>query len=150
MELSHINSRGEASMVDISRKPLVKRSAVATGKIKLKKETIRLIEKGLTKKGDVLSCARIAGVFGGKRVSELIPLCHNIPIDRIAVDFRTIDGGIEITAEACCTAKTGIEMEALAAVSLAALTVYDMCKAVDDEMVISDIQLVSKKKEALP
>jgi len=150
MELSHVNKMGEATMVDVSRKPVVKRTAVASGKIRLKKETVALVQKGMVEKGDVLACARTAGILGGKRVSELIPLCHNIPIDQITVDFQYGCESIEITAQALCTAKTGIEMEALAAVSLAALTVYDMCKAVDKEMVISDIKLMSKKKEALP
>lgn len=147
MKLSHIDKTGKATMVDVSGKEEVKRTAIAKGRIKLKKETIEQVKKGLMKKGDVLACARVAGVAGGKRTSDLIPLCHNIFIDQIDVDFKVKEHEIEITASAKCVAKTGIEMEALTAVSVAALTIYDMCKAVDKEMVIGDIHLVEKKKE---
>jgi len=149
MELTHLDSSGKATMVDVSGKDEVKRTAIATGRIKMKKETIEKVQKGLMKKGDVLACARVAGVTGGKRTADLIPLCHNIFIDQIDVDFEVKDEEIQITARAKCVAKTGIEMEALTAVAVAALTIYDMCKAVDKEMAISDIQLTEKKKETL-
>jgi cyclic pyranopterin phosphate synthase len=147
MELSHVDADGKAVMVDVSAKPAVKRTAVARGSIRLKKDTIELVKKGLLKKGDALACARIAGIAGGKKTSELIPLCHNISIDQMSVDFTFADTGIDITARATCTAKTGIEMEALSATAVAALAIYDMCKAVDKDMVIGDIRILEKKKE---
>jgi len=147
MELSHVNREGEANMVDISGKAVVKRIAIASGKIQLQPKTMDLLGKGLLEKGDVLSCARIAGISAAKKTSDLIPLCHNIPIDKISVDFVPKEDGIEILASATCTAKTGIEMEALTAVSVAALTLYDMCKAADKAMVITNIHLLEKNKE---
>ena len=149
MELSHVDSSGKATMVDISAKKPVKRTAVAQARISLREETIDLLRQGLLKKGDALACARIAGVAGGKRTSDLIPLCHNISIEHIGVDFEIQQKSILITSRATCTSKTGIEMEALTAVSVAALTIYDMCKAVDKEMVISDVRLTEKRKETL-
>ncbi|HEB11308.1 MAG TPA: cyclic pyranopterin monophosphate synthase MoaC, partial [Spirochaetales bacterium] len=110
-------------------------------------ETVELIRSNLMEKGDVLSVARIAGISAAKKTSELIPLCHNIAIDQVTVDFAVKDDGIEIKSSALCTDKTGIEMEALTAVSLAALTIYDMCKAGDKSMVISNIRLLAKTKE---
>ncbi len=149
MELSHIDNTGKATMVDISAKPRVKRTAVARGCIHLKPETILLLRQGSLKKGDALACARIAGISGGKKTSDLIPLCHNIAIDQIDIDFEVGDSSVRIEAKAVCVDKTGIEMEALTAVSIAALTIYDMCKAVDKEMRITDIQLVEKRKEPI-
>ncbi|MFC1586427.1 cyclic pyranopterin monophosphate synthase MoaC [Fibrobacterota bacterium] len=149
MALSHVEDSGNLNMVDVSAKDTVKRTARAKGKINMKMETLELLKQGALKKGDALACARVAGITGAKRTSDLIPLCHNIFIDRIGVEFQFCDDGVEITSETLCTARTGIEMEALTAVSLAALTIYDMCKAVDKEMVISDIRLVEKKKERL-
>lgn len=146
MSFSHVNEKGEARMVDIGEKPIVHREAEARGKIFLKAETIELIRANRIKKGDVLSTARIAAICGGKKTSELIPLCHNIPINRIEVSFEIQEDGVEIIARASCDARTGIEMETLTAVSIAALTIYDMCKSVDKEMLISDIRLVEKKK----
>lgn len=147
MELSHISKSGELTMVDISSKPRVKRTALATGHISMKPETIGLIKDGIVQKGDALACARVAGITGAKKTSDLIPLCHNIAIDTVAVDFEFTNDGITVTAKAVCTDKTGLEMEALTAVSLATLTLYDMCKAADKEMVISNIRLVKKQKE---
>lgn len=149
MEFSHLDKKGEAVMVDISRKPRVKRRASAFARVSLKRETVELIRSNLMKKGDVLSVARIAAISAAKKTSELIPLCHNIAIDQVTVDFTVKDDAIEIESSALCTDKTGIEMEALTAVSLAALTIYDMCKAVDKSMVISDIRLLSKTKEEI-
>ncbi len=149
MELSHIDEQGKARMVDVSGKPKVKRTARAEGFIRLMPKTLELIRNNRIEKGEVLSTARIAGITGGKRTSDLIPLCHGIGVDSISVDFHVVENGIEITARAVCVDKTGIEMEALTAVSIAALTVYDMCKAVDKEMKITDIRLVEKTKESI-
>jgi cyclic pyranopterin phosphate synthase len=149
MKLSHIDESGKLNMVDVSGKEVVKRTAIAKGFIKLQKETIVLLKQGLLKKGDVLACARVAGISGAKKTQELIPLCHNIFVDQIGVDFKVCEDGVEIISNTVCIAKTGIEMEALTAVSIAALTIYDMCKAADKEMVIENIHLVEKKKEPL-
>lgn len=149
MEFSHVDKEGNAVMVNVSAKPKVRRTARAAGKIYLKSGTIKMIKDQLIKKGDVLTVAKIAGITGGKRTSELIPLCHNISIDQVSVDMEIKQDHILITGCTVCTDKTGIEMEALTAVSIAALTVYDMCKAVDKEMRITDIHLLEKTKEAL-
>ncbi len=149
MDFSHLDSKGNAVMVDISGKPVVKRMARATGKVRMHPRTIEMIKEKLIKKGDVLTVAKIAGIMGGKRTHELIPLCHNITIDQITVECELHEDYIEITGNAICTDKTGIEMEALTAVSVAALTIYDMCKAVDKKMEISEIRLLEKKKEAI-
>ncbi len=149
MEFSHIDSDGNAVMVDVSAKPKVRRSARAEGKIFMNEETIEKIKGQLIKKGDVLTVAKIAGITGGKRTADLIPLCHNIEIDQISVNFTIERDHIIIQSSSLCTDKTGIEMEALTAVSLAALTIYDMCKAVDKEMRITGIHLLEKTKEAL-
>lgn len=146
MKLSHVTDSGEARMVDISKKPVVYREAVASGKIFLQPETIEQIKKNQIQKGDVLSVARIAGIQGGKKTSELIPLCHNIPINKIEVDFSIHEDGIKIEATAVCDGKTGIEMEALVAVAVAALSIFDMCKAVDKKMKISELVLTKKSK----
>lgn len=147
MKFSHIEQSGQVTMVDISGKPVVKRTAVAAGAIFLNPKTIGMIKKGLMKKGDPLSCARIAGILAAKRTGEMIPLCHPLPVDQVAIDFKIGKSSIGITATVITTAKTGVEMEALTAVCVAALTLYDMCKAVDKQMKIGDIALVSKKKE---
>ena len=147
MEFSHIDEQGKARMVDVSGKPRVKRTAQAAGFIRLAPETLELIRSSRIEKGEVLSTARIAGITGGKRTSDLIPLCHGIGIDSISVDFEMTESGIEITSRAVCVDKTGIEMEALTAVSIAALTIYDMCKAVDKGMEITGIRLIEKTKE---
>ncbi len=147
--LTHVGSDGTANMVNVSDKPIVRRTAVATGKILCSTHTVQLIQENNIAKGDVLSVARIAAIMGGKGTSQLIPLCHNIAIDGIQVDLTMLSDGVEITATATCTDKTGIEMEALTAVSIGALTIYDMCKAVDKGMSIEGIHLVKKTKEPL-
>lgn len=149
MEFSHLNERGEVNMVDISGKKIVHREAVASGTIYLQDETIKMIKNNLIKKGDVLSIARVAGIIGAKKTFELIPLCHNIPINKIDVHFDIKEDRINIRSKAVCNAKTGIEMEALTAVSIACLTIYDMCKAVDKNMIISDIKLENKVKNEI-
>ena len=147
MGLSHLDEQGKAVMVDVSSKPRVRRTARAAGKILMSAEALDAVRGSLLKKGDALAVARVAGIAAAKRTSELIPLCHNIRIDQVTVDFTLRDDGIEIEAGAVCTESTGIEMEALTAVSVAALTLYDMCKAVDKAMRITDIRLVEKTKE---
>ena len=146
-DLSHIDESGKARMVDVSGKALVKRTAKAHSRILMAKETIRKVRDGLIKKGDVLAVARVAGISAAKKTYELIPLCHSIRIDSVTVDFDVLDDSIDITASAVCTDRTGIEMEALTAASTAALTIYDMCKAVDKNMRITDVQLLEKTKE---
>ncbi|KPU26723.1 molybdenum cofactor biosynthesis protein MoaC [Caloranaerobacter sp. TR13] len=144
MEFTHFNDKGLAHMVEISSKDDTKRTAIAKGKISMKKETINLIKEGLIKKGNVLSVAQIGGIMGAKRTSDMIPMCHNIFITGADIRFNILDNAIEIESEVKTIGKTGVEMEALMAVSIAALTIYDMCKAVDKDMVISDIMLVKK------
>ncbi len=139
-------------MVDVSGKPVVSRCAVATGMILLRPETLALVESDRVGKGNVLACARLAGIMAAKRTGDLIPLCHPLPLSHCEVDFdlpATRDR-IVITARARVDARTGVEMEALTAVSMAALTIYDMCKAVDKTMRIEGIHLVSKAKTPLP
>lgn len=143
--LTHLNENGEAVMVDVGEKAVTTRTAAATATVRMQPETLRKLLAADLKKGDGLGAARIAGIMGGKKTSELIPLCHNIPIDRITVDFEQRDETrLAIVARAKCTYKTGIEMEALTAASVAALTVYDMCKAIDRGMVIEDVRLLEK------
>ncbi len=149
MDFSHLDKDGNAVMVDVSGKPMVRRTALAEGKIFMSPETIKLIKEKLIKKGDVLTVAKIAGITAGKKTSDLIPLCHNISIDQINVNMEIKEKSILITAVSVCTDKTGIEMEALTAVSVAALTIYDMCKAVDKKMQIGDIKLLEKTKEII-
>ena len=146
-KLSHTDPEGKANMVDVSGKPEQIRTAVAEGHITLQPETLKLLRKNQLDKGDVLTVAEIAGIQGGKRTSSLIPLCHPLAISKIGVRALPDDTGVRVTSTAKCTGQTGIEMEALTAVSIALLTVYDMCKAVDKTMVIDEIRLVSKKKE---
>ncbi len=150
-KLSHIDSRGEASMVDVSAKPVSHREAVARGEIRLQKSTVALIQRNKIAKGNVLATARIAGILAAKKTGELIPLCHPLPITHCEVNFEIPESAdrIVITASAKITAQTGIEMEALTAVSVAALTIYDMCKAVDKKMRITDVKLISKTKSAV-
>src|SRR5438045_7102279 len=146
--LSHIDPRGEASMVDVSAKPIMSREAVARGEIRLQRATLRLIESQTIAKGNVLASARLAGILAAKKTGELIPLCHPLPLTHCEVNFAIPEtqDRIVITASAKISAQTGIEMEALAAVSVAALTIYDMCKAVDKKMEITGVKLVSKTK----
>ena len=147
MKLSHVDQDGKADMVDISAKKIVHREAVASGVIFMQKQTVERIRRNLIKKGDVLSVARIAAISGAKKTFDLIPLCHNIPINKIQVAFEVGEDRVDIRARAVCDARTGIEMEALTAVTIAALTIYDMCKAVDKNMKISEIKLEEKKKD---
>lgn len=146
MELSHIDEKGNARMVDVSEKGITAREAVAAGRIYMKPETLAMIMEGSMPKGDVLSTARIAGIMAAKRTQDLIPMCHNIPLDNVKVEFEydKENSCVRIRAAARCTWKTGVEMEALTAVSVAALTVYDMCKAVDKGMKIDSIMLIKK------
>lgn len=145
-KLTHIDNMGKANMVEISKKNIAERTAKAKGKIYLSKETLALINENNIKKGDVLSVARIAGIMGAKQTSNLIPLCHNINIEKVALDFIIEEDGIIIESYCKCSYKTGIEMESLTAVGIAALTIWDMCKAVDKNMRISDIKLIEKTK----
>ena len=146
--LTHIGTNGEARMVDVSSKPVQRREAVARGEIRLQRETIKLIESNAIAKGNVLATARLAGIQAAKKCGELIPLCHPLPITHCEVNFDVPKGldRIVITASAKISAQTGVEMEALTAVSVAALTIYDMCKAADKKIRIIDIKLVSKTK----
>jgi cyclic pyranopterin phosphate synthase len=145
--LTHVNSSGKASMVDVTEKPGQVRTATATGHIRLSQETRRLILENKMKKGDVLTVAEIAGIQGAKRTNELIPLCHPLAITKLEVKAVPGDDGVTVTSLARCTGPTGIEMEALTAVSVALLTIYDMCKAVDKNMVIDQIKLLKKTKK---
>jgi cyclic pyranopterin monophosphate synthase len=147
-QLSHIDERGEASMVDVSAKPSSVRQAVARGEIRLQSATLQLIQSHTMAKGNVLAAARLAGIMAAKKTGELIPLCHPLPLTHCEVNFEIPpkQDRIVITASAKVSAQTGVEMEALTAVSIAALTIYDMCKAVDKKMRISGIRLLSKTK----
>jgi len=146
-QLSHIDESGKAHMVDVGAKPETERSAVARGEVILKPETLALIKAGLMKKGDVLTVAQLAGIMGAKKTSELIPLCHPIPINQVVVELEVDDRlpGVIITARLKTTGKTGIEMEALTAVTVAALTVYDMVKAVEKTARITNVRLLEKR-----
>lgn len=146
-KLTHTDKYGRALMVDISQKDIQQRSARANGHISLASETLKIIEDNLLKKGDVLTVAQLAGINAAKQTSALIPLCHNIMLDNIKVELHVDNSGIVAESEIKCTGKTGVEMEALTAVSIALLTVYDMCKAVDKIMVIDNIVLVEKVKK---
>ena len=147
MKLTHTDTSGAASMVDVGDKPPLTREAVATSFIALAPATLKLIQENGMKKGDVLAVARIAGIQAAKQTQHLIPLCHQVPLTKAGVEFAFEDAGIRITAVAKCIGQTGVEMEALTAANIAALTIYDMCKAVDKEMVISELKLVSKTKK---
>ncbi len=148
-ELTHIDKSGRARMVDISGKTDTHRVAIAEGKIFMKKETLEKIESSGIAKGDVISVAKIAGIMSAKRTYELIPLCHNILLNKIDINLESFteddQAGIKIIAEVSCIGKTGAEMEALTAVSVYALTIYDMCKAIDKGMRITDIRLLEKR-----
>lgn len=143
---THLNQEGKARMVDVSHKPDQQRIAVAVGTIKLSPETIRLIENDQIKKGNVLTLAEIAGIQAAKQTSQLIPLCHPLLLNKIEVNTSLTAEGVDVRAIVKCTGKTGVEMEALTAVSVALLTVYDMCKAVDQNMEIVNIRLIEKSK----
>lgn len=148
-KLSHVNKEGKAKMVDVGDKIPMKREAKAQGFIKLQKSTIDLIKDNLIKKGDVLAIAEIAGIQGGKRTSDLIPLCHPLPISKISVKTNLMEDGVLVESFARVNGQTGIEMEALTAVNISLLTIYDMCKAVDKSMEITGIKLISKTKSEL-
>ena len=145
-DFTHFNENGRARMVDVSDKAETARTAVAFGRVLMNAETFALIRSGGMKKGDVLGCAQIGGIMGAKRTSEIIPMCHNVPLSGVNIDFsmNEADLAVEITATAKCSGQTGVEMEALTAVSVAALTVYDMCKAVQRDIVIDRICLLRK------
>ena len=133
-------------MVDTGGKPVQHRIATASGRISMLPETLKLVADNMMKKGDVITVAEIAGIQAAKQCGSLIPLCHNIPLDRVSVSLEADEGGITAVSTARCTWRTGVEMEALTAVSVALLTVYDMCKAVDKTMTITDIRLIKKEK----
>lgn len=145
-DFTHFNEQGRAKMVDVNEKSITKRTAIAAGRVLVNKDTFALIKSGGMKKGDVLTVAQIAGVMGAKRTPDLIPMCHPILIDGINLDLSLDEErcSVEIEATVSCSGRTGVEMEALTAVSTACLTVYDMCKAVQKDMVISDIRLLKK------
>jgi cyclic pyranopterin phosphate synthase len=144
-ELSHVSAAGDVRMVDVGDKPLSRRRAVARATVRMSPETARRLRE--LPKGDALVTAQVAGIMAAKRTSELIPLCHPLPLSHIDVTLGVGEGAVEVTGVAETTAQTGVEMEALAAVSVAALTVYDMAKAIDSEMSITDVVLVEKTKE---
>ena len=146
MTLTHLDDEGKARMVDVSAKENTVREAIAKGEVLMAPETLALIQEGGVPKGDVLAVARLAGIMGAKRTPELIPLCHPLPITHIGLDFvlNAERSAVEITGTARCTGPTGVEMEALTAVSLAALAIYDMCKAVDRRMRIENVRLTRK------
>jgi cyclic pyranopterin monophosphate synthase len=145
--LSHLNEAGEAHMVDVGDKPVQRRTAIAGGRLSCARTTIQALKDQALPKGDVLAVARIAGIQAAKSTSMLIPLCHPLPLDKISVDFLVKEDFIDITCMAATSAKTGVEMEALTAASVAALTLYDMLKAIDKEMVIGEIRVLSKVKQ---
>ena len=145
-DFTHFNDQGRAKMVDVGEKPVTRRTAVAAGRVLVNDHTFDLIKSGGMKKGDVLTVAQIAGVMGAKRTPDIIPMCHPILMDGINLELSLDETrkSVEIRATVSCDGRTGVEMEALTAVSTAALTVYDMCKAVQKDMVITDVRLVSK------
>ena len=145
--LTHLDEQGRAKMVDVGWKPVTDREAVARGSVQMQPETLRLIVAGQVKKGDVFTIAQLAGIMGAKRTAELIPLCHPLPLNKVDVELEADEANcrVNITATASTSGKTGVEMEALTAVTVAALSVYDMCKAVDRGMQIGQVRLVSKR-----
>ena len=143
--LTHIDETGAARMVDVAGKPVTAREAVATGRIAMSREAAAAIREGSVKKGDVLAAARIAGIMAAKKTAELIPLCHPLPLSRVEVHLAPDETGVTVTATAATEAQTGVEMEALTAVGVALLTLYDMAKALDKAMTIGEIRLLSKK-----
>ena len=146
MELSHLNAQGKLNMVDVGNKPHLVRQAKATGRIVLQAETIQKICDGTVMKGDVLAAAKVAGIMAAKKTAELIPLCHPLYINQVDVQTTILTNGVEVSATVHCTGPTGVEMEALTAVTVSLLTLYDMCKAVDKQMVIEGVALVEKTK----
>ena len=145
--LSHIGGDGRAQMVDVSAKPMSTRTAIAKGKIKLQRKTLDLISKDRIAKGNVFATARLAGIQAAKQTANLIPLCHTLPLSDVKIDIVGARDGAEVTCTARTVAQTGVEMEALTGVSIALLTIYDMCKAVDKKMQIADVRLIEKTKK---
>lgn len=144
MEITHLNEQGRARMVDVSQKAVTERTAVAAGTIRMSRATAEAIRVGGTPKGDVLAVAQVAGIMAAKRTWELIPMCHPLPLTGVDLRFRLLEDSVEIEAEVRCSGVTGVEMEALTAVSTAALTIYDMCKALQKDMEITGIRLLQK------
>ncbi len=144
MTLTHFDAEGRAAMVDVSAKAVSVRTATAGARITMQPETLAAIRAGTTKKGDVLGVARLAGIMAAKRTADLIPLCHPLPIDAVSVDLTPAEDGIDIAATVRTTGRTGVEMEALTAASVAALTIYDMCKSVDRAMRVQNLRLIHK------
>lgn len=144
MEFTHFNEEGRAHMVEVGHKEDTKRVAIARGKIRMKRETVEKVKEGLIEKGDVLSVAQVAGIMGAKKTSDLILMCHNINLTGVDIRFNILEEAIEVEAEVKTIGKTGVEMEALTAVSITCLTIYDMCKAIDKDMIIEDIKLMKK------
>lgn len=146
-KLTHIDNRGRPKMVDVGSKPLTERTAVARGSVYMRKETFKLIKAGKLSKGDVLNVAKLAGIMAAKKTSEIIPLCHPLNVTSVDIDFKFNEkkSRIDIESRVKITGQTGVEMEALTAVAATALTIYDMCKAVDKEMTISEIMLIEKR-----
>ena len=147
--LSHIDDKGNAHMVDVGNKKIQKRTAVATGLIRMARSTIEAIKEDRVKKGNVLAVARIAGIQAAKSTPALIPLCHTLSLDSVQIDFEFCDEGLIASCHVSCQSRTGVEMEALTGVSLALLTIYDMCKALDKGMVLDHVRLKEKQKEDL-
>jgi len=147
--LTHIEADGRARMVDVSAKPMSKRRAVATGKIRLRRETLDLITNDQIAKGNVFATARVAGIQAAKQTAHLVPLCHTLPLAEVKIDVATSNQGAEVKCTAQTVAQTGVEMEALVGVTAALLTIYDMCKAVDKKMEIYDVRLMEKTKRAV-
>ena len=147
--LTHISSDGRAQMVDVSAKPLSNRKAIACGKIRLQGETLALIARDQITKGNVFATARIAGIQAAKQTAQLIPLCHTLPLSEVNIDIVSYNDGVEVKCTAQTIAQTGVEMEALAGVTVSLLTIYDMCKAVDQNMEISGVRLIEKTKSAV-
>jgi cyclic pyranopterin phosphate synthase len=144
-DLSHVDEAGDIRMVDVGGKPLSRRRAVARATVRMAPETARRLRE--LPKGDALTTAQLAGIMAAKRTGELIPLCHPLPLTHVSVELMVVDAAVQIVASAETTAQTGVEMEALTAATIAALTVYDMAKAIDKEMVIAEVQLIEKTKE---
>ncbi len=147
--LSHIGPDGRAKMVDVSAKPMSARTAIAKGTINLRRKTLDLISKDRMAKGNVFATARLAGIQAAKQTAQLIPLCHTIPLSEVRIDIAATRSGAEITCTARTVAQTGVEMEALTGVTVALLTIYDMCKAVDKKMQIADVRLIKKTKKTV-
>ena len=143
-QLSHFDEKGASRMVDVGKKRVTRRIARARARVEMKPETLKLVVDKKFQKGDVFEVARLAGIMAAKQTDTLIPLCHPLPLENVKIDFKTIGNCIEIISEARVTAKTGVEMEALTAAAVAALTIYDMCKSVEKGMIISEIKLLEK------